>query len=183
MKDNNPKLLITDSCNCHLKPVVKQSLRQKSVVVAVIPNGCTQYLQVLDTLVFSTFKSHYFNAAEEFLEANGPRIKLKLNASQSRIVCTRLTTEAWKRTLKAIDLKKGFHELGYTWTSRSLITPRTLSGYVYDPDQAVEAQLIDDDDNENRIAKEACLANELHAQTLLKTNSKQLKLSEVWKKK
>ena len=41
----------------------------------------------------------------------------------------------------------------------------------------------DDDDNENRIAKEACLANEMHAQTLLKANSKQLKLSDVWKKK
>ena len=72
MKDGNPELLITDSCNCHLTPQAKQSLRQKSIVVAIMPKGCTQYLQILDTLVFSTFKQHYFNASEEFLDKNGP---------------------------------------------------------------------------------------------------------------
>ena len=50
-------------------------------------------------------------------------------------------------------------------------------------DLRLQSDDSDDDDNENRIAKEACLAKEMHAQTLLKTNSKQLTLSELWKKK
>ncbi len=87
-------MIITDSCNCHLAPTVKQRLRQKDVVLAVIPKGCTQYLQILDNLVFSTFKAHYFDAAEQFIEKNGPRNQLKLTASQSRIICTHLTWEA-----------------------------------------------------------------------------------------
>ncbi|CAM4895504.1 unnamed protein product, partial [Rotaria socialis] len=140
MKDGNPKLLITDSCNSHLNPQVKQSLRQKSVVIAIIPKGCTQYLELLDTLVFSNFKIHYFNAAEEFIEKNGPRNKLKLNAAQSRIICTRLTWEAWRRTLNSIDLKKGFTEIGYTWTDCSIVSPRTLPGYIYDPNKESKIQ-------------------------------------------
>ncbi len=185
MKDGNPKLLITDSCNCHLQPQAKHSLRQKSVVIAVIPKGCTQYLQILDTLVFSIFKSHYFDAAEEFIEKNGPRSKLKLNASQSRIICTRLTWEAWKRTLKSIDLKKGFMDIGYVWADHSIVTPRTLPGYIYDPNQQFERQSDDDDDDdtENRIANDAVLANQEHTQMMLKNGGKQLKLFDLWKKK
>ncbi|CAF1509623.1 unnamed protein product [Adineta ricciae] len=148
INDGNPKLMITDSYGCHLNSQVTQSLRRKSVVVAVVPKGCTQYLQLLDTLVFSTFKSNYFNATEEFLEKNGNRTALKLTASQSRVLCTRLTWEAWKRTLKSIDLKKGFLEIGYTWCNNSIVTPRTLPGYKYDPSCVPEIQL-DDDENDN----------------------------------
>ena len=146
MNDGNPKLFITNSCNYHLKPEVKQSLRQKSVVIAVIPKGCTQYLQILDTLVFSTFKTHYFDAAEEFLEANGTRTQLKLTAAQSRILCRHLTCEAWERTLKSIDLTQGSMDIGYTWSDRSAVTPRTLPGYTYNPDQELENQSEEDED-------------------------------------
>ena len=183
VRDGNPKLLITDSCNCHLNPETKRNLRQKSVVVGVIPNGCTQYLQLLDTLVFSTFKAHYFDTAEEFIEKNGPRNKLKLNASQSRIICTRLTWEAWRRTLKSIDLEKGFTEIGYTWKDGSVVSPRTLPGYVYNPDQELQMQPDNnDEDIQNRIANDANLANQQHTQMLLKNGGKQLKLNELWKK-
>ena len=181
MKDGNPKLLITDSCLCHLKPEVKRSLRQKSVVVAVVPKGCTQYLQILDTLVFSTFKAHYFDAAEEFIERNGPRSKIKLNASQSRITCTRLTWEAWRRTLKSIDLKKGFREIGYTWASDSIVTPRTLPGYIYNPDRDEDVRSDDDDNHRNRIANDATLASQENTQMKLNIGGKQLNLLDLWK--
>ncbi len=183
MKDGNPKLLITDSCNIHLNPQAKQSLRQKSVVVAVIPKGCTQYLQILDTLVFSTFKKHYFDAAEEFIEKNGPRSRLKLTASQSRILCTRLTREAWKRTLNSVDLKKGFTEIGYVWTDDSIVSPRTLPGYVYDPNQETQTESDNEGENdENRIVNDANIANQQHTEMLLKNGGKQLKLADCWKK-
>ncbi|CAF3969647.1 unnamed protein product [Rotaria sp. Silwood1] len=182
VKDGNPKLLITDSCHSHLNPQTKQSLRQKSVVIAVIPKGCTQYLQILDTLVFSTFKSHYFDAAQEFIEKNGPRSQLKLNAAQSRIMCTRFTWEAWKRTLKSIDIKKGFTEIGYIWTNNAIVSPRTLPGYVYDPNQEYQSQSHGDDDIENRIANDANLANQEHTQMMVKNGGKQLKLIDLWKK-
>ncbi|CAM4989709.1 unnamed protein product [Rotaria socialis] len=83
-------MLIVDSANSHLNPETIRHLRKKSVVVAVIPTGCTMYLQALDISIFSTFKNHYTDAAEEYIEQNGPRNKIKLTALQSRILCTRL---------------------------------------------------------------------------------------------
>ena len=75
--------------------------------------------------------------------------------------------------------------MGYIWSDLSTVTLRTLPGYVYDPNEVPEIQ-IDDDNNdmENRIAKEAIAANEQHkfTQMVLKKGGKQLKLSEVWKK-
>ena len=75
VKDGHPKLLIIDSANSHLNPNSARNLRQKSVVLAVIPKGCTMYLQALDVDIFSTFKHHYSEGADEFLEKNGPRNK------------------------------------------------------------------------------------------------------------
>ena len=95
VQDAHPKLFITDSANSHLNSDVIQSLRQKRVVVAIIPKGCTMYVQALDVFAFSVFKKHYDDVAEEFIEKNGPRGQLKLTASQSRILCTRLTWSAW----------------------------------------------------------------------------------------
>ena len=82
VQDNHPKMLIVDSANSHLNQETLRILRKKSVVVAVISTGCTMYLQSLDISVFSTFKKHYTDAAEEYLERNGPRNKIKLTASQ-----------------------------------------------------------------------------------------------------
>ncbi|CAF4792445.1 unnamed protein product, partial [Rotaria socialis] len=118
-----------------------------------------------------------------FIEKNGPRNKLKLNAAQSRIICTRLTWEAWRRTLNSIDLKKGFTEIGYTWTDCSIVSPRTLPGYIYDPNKESKIQPNDhDDDIQNHIANEANLSNQQHTQVMLKNGGKQLKLGELWKK-
>ena len=123
VQDTHPKLFITDSANSHLNTDVIRSLRQKRVVVAIIPKGCTMYVQALDVFVFAVFKKHYDDVAEEYVEQNGPRGKLKLTASQSRILCTRLTWSAWIRTLKSIDFEKSFRDLGYTWIDDSIVSP------------------------------------------------------------
>ncbi|CAF1588540.1 unnamed protein product, partial [Didymodactylos carnosus] len=81
IQDGNRKLFITDSCTSHLTDDLKKRMRDEGVSRTIIPKGCTQYIQLLDTHVFSAFKNHYYDCAEEFLELNGPRLKLKLSAS------------------------------------------------------------------------------------------------------
>lgn len=103
------------------------------------------------------------------------------NASQSRITCTRLTWEAWRRTLKSIDLKKGFREIGYTWASDSIVTPRTLPGYIYNPDRDEDVRSDDDDNHRNRIANDATLASQENTQMKLNIGGKQLNLLDLWK--
>ncbi|CAF4642405.1 unnamed protein product, partial [Didymodactylos carnosus] len=97
VKDGNRKLFITDSWNCHMDADLKKKIKSNGVCLAIIPKGCTQYIQLLDVYVFSVFKNHYYDCAEEYLELNGPRAKLKLTSSQKRILCTRLTASAWNR--------------------------------------------------------------------------------------
>jgi hypothetical protein len=182
IKDNKPKLFITDSSSTHLNDETLRLLRKDSVVVAIIPKGCTMYVQVLDVFVFSVFKHHYYECAEEFIEKNGPRSKIKLSASQSRILCTRLTSSAWKRTLSSIDMKRAFIDVGYIWTDNSLVQPRSLPGYSFDPVTidypSTNAQL----DEDNIIEAEANKAEQQHLAALNKQNNKQLKISEMWKK-
>ncbi|CAF1246010.1 unnamed protein product [Adineta steineri] len=111
--DGQPKLLILDSANSHLETEMIQRLRKKNVVVSIIPKGCTQYLQVLDTSIFSAFKHHYQVAADEFIDKQGCRIKLKLSAKQQRILCTRLIRTAWIRTQETFDFERAFLDVGY----------------------------------------------------------------------
>ena len=131
--DDFPKLLIVDAVGSHLKPPIAQMLRKKRVTVAVVPKGCTQYLQVLDTEVFSVFKNHYQEAADEYLDQQQSRQQLKLSAKQQRILCNRLLSTAWARTMKTVDFERAFMQIGYTWVDDSLVSPRTLPGFVFDP--------------------------------------------------
>ena len=175
-------MLITDSANSHLNTDTIRRLRKNSVVVAVIPKGTTMYLQVLDVSVFSVFKQHYYDVAEEWLDANGPRNKVKLSASQSRILCTRLTRSAWLRTLKSVDLKKAFQDIGYTWNDASPIYLRTLPGFCFDPstvDLTVTSSLQNDDEDKiERDAEEAKRQSE--AQMRIHTQVKQSTLRDFW---
>ena len=67
-----------------------RALRQKRVVVTIIPKGCTMPVQALDVFVFSVFKQHHDDVDEEFIEKNVLRGSLKLTASQPRTLCIRL---------------------------------------------------------------------------------------------
>ena len=120
-----------DSTTTHLNEDSIRRLREKNVVVAIVPGGTTMYLQALAVSVFSVFKQHYYDVAEEWLDINDPRNKVKLSSAQSRILYTRLTKSAWLRTLSSIDLKAAFHDIGYTWFGESPIYPRALSGFFF----------------------------------------------------
>ncbi|CAF3524754.1 unnamed protein product [Rotaria sp. Silwood2] len=173
IKDNKPKLFITDSSSTHLNDETLRLLRKDNVVVAIIPKGCTMYIQTLDVFVFSVFKHHYYECSEEFIEKYGPRSKIKLSASQSRILCARLTSSAWKRTLTSIDTKRAFTDLGYIWTDNSLVQPRGLPGYSFDPAIVDYSSTNPQLDEDNIIEAEAKKVQQQHLAKLNKQNNKQ----------
>jgi hypothetical protein len=182
VNDGQPKLFITDSSSTHLNEETIRLMRKQRVVVAVIPKGCTMYIQSLDVHVFSTFKHHHYECAEEWIEKNGGRSKIKLTAAQSRILCTRLVSSAWSRTLKSINPMALFLELGYVWNDNSLVRPPSLPGYCFDPtnvDYSVHQDPNVPDDQ--RIEEEARKATEQHNRNLDK-NTKKKTLLDMWKK-
>ncbi|CAF4167841.1 unnamed protein product [Rotaria sp. Silwood2] len=106
------------------------------------------------------------------------RSKIKLTASESRILCTRLTLAAWKRTLASIDFKKSFRQIGYTWTDNiTPVKPHTLPGYIYDPTD----RNLTNSNMENDIIIEETNENETNLIITNKIANKQLKLSDFWK--
>ncbi len=61
---------------------------------------------------------------------------------------------------------------------------REVLMYMYDPNEAFGKDVDDDDDDkENRIAKDTALANEEDIQLMLKISGKQIKLFQLSKKK
>ena len=167
----------------HLNEDSIRRLREKSVVVAIVPGGTTVYLQALDVSVFSVFKQHYYDVAEEWLDINGPRNKVKLSSAQSRILCTRLTKSVWLRTLSSIDLKAAFYDIGYTWFGESPIYPRALSGFCFDPSSLNQCFSTDiSDENNNRIQREANAAREEITKKISDSSRMtQTNLKQFWK--
>lgn len=179
-----------DSANSHLKPELIQKLRKQNVVVSVIPKGCTQYLQVLDTSVFSVFKNHYQAAADEYIDSYGSRSKIKLSAKQQRILCTHLTCSAWLRTQNSVDFERAFLDIGYTWTDESPVTIRTLPGFIFDPSTVTSFIInLNDNDNNNEETEEfdtrMMIEKDKNSQVLRINNNnrmKQLCLDQFMKK-
>ncbi|CAF1521814.1 unnamed protein product [Adineta ricciae] len=142
-RDGRPKMIVTDSCKSHLTEEVKNSFKRNGVVLGIIPGGITQYIQVLDVFVFSVYKTHYCDAAEEWIEVNGPRSSIKLSSSQQRILCTRLASTAWKRTLGSVNFSQSFRDLGYTWNDKSIVTIKSLPGYSFDPESIDSEEYVE----------------------------------------
>ena len=139
------------------------------------------YIQALDVYVFSAFKTHHYECAEEWIERNGGRSKIKLTAAQSRILCTRLVSAAWSRTLRGIDPMAFFLELGYIWKDNSVVRPPSLPGYCFDPTTVNYTTAKDSNVNDDqRIEEEARRASEQHQRNLL-NDMKQKTLRDMWK--
>ena len=145
------------------------------------------YVQVLDVSVFSVFKKHYDDVVEEYIDKYGPASKIKLSASNSRILCTRFTWSSWLRTLVSVDFIKAFRDIGYIWTDNSPITLRTMPGFTFDPSSVDDLSPMDINyDNEDRIEISAAEAAEEQKQQqctqTTSTQMKQLTLLNMWKK-
>jgi hypothetical protein len=174
-RDGRPKMFITDSCSSHFTEDVKTLFKKNGVILGIIPGGITQYIQVLDVSVFSVYKTHYHEAAEEWIEANGPRCTIKLTASQQRILCTRLASTAWKRTLKSVNFSQSFRDLGYTWIDSSVVTIKSLPCYSFDPESINFGNDIEDESNSVEETNEVSVEEPVKA-------LKQSTLFSFWKK-
>ena len=53
-----PRLLVWDSFKSHISVAVKGELKKKRLDVAVVPGGCTKYVQPSDVSWNKPFKSH-----------------------------------------------------------------------------------------------------------------------------
>ncbi len=180
LNDKHPKLFIADSSNTHIDEQSMRSLRKKSIVVAVISKGCTMYIQALDVYVFSVFKNHCYKCPEEYIEKAAGRPKIKLTASQSRILCTRLTLAAWKREIVSIHFNKSLRQIGYTWTDDvTPVKPYALPGYRCDP---TDRNLTEPTTNNDIIIEETNDENEIYVNIANKMAGKQLKLTQIWNK-
>jgi hypothetical protein len=180
VKDSYPKLFVTDSCTSHLEPDIINDMKKKRVVVAVVPGGCTMYVQVLDVAIFSIFKNNYENIAEDYIEKHGPRSNIKLTASQSRILCTKFTWSAWELTLSNIDIAKAFRDIGYTWTDDSPVSLRSMPGYTFDPKSNEHLSSIDDEHTDDYIDKLAEQISQEQQRAPVKPT--QMKLTSMWNK-
>ena len=147
-RDGYPKILVTDPCSSHFGQDVKTLLKKNGVVLGMIPGGITQCIQFLDVYIFNVYKTHYCDAAEEWIEVNGPRSTIKLTSSQQRILCTRLASTAWKRTLQSINFSQSFQDLGYTWIGNSLVEIKSLPSYSFNPETLnLENNIQDESDS------------------------------------
>ena len=52
-----PRLLVWDTYKCHMTNGVKEALRQASVDAALVPGGCTKYIQAPDVSWNKPFKN------------------------------------------------------------------------------------------------------------------------------
>ena len=83
------------AANSHGNTDTIRRLRKNSVLVLVIAKETTMYLKVIDISAFSVFKQHYYKRCGGRMDrCDWPPEHVKLTASQSRILCTRLTKSA-----------------------------------------------------------------------------------------
>ncbi|CAM4839371.1 unnamed protein product, partial [Rotaria magnacalcarata] len=160
---------------------VHDGYEKKNVVVSIIPNGCTQDLQVLDASVFSVFKTHYQTATEEYIDRYTSRSNIKLTSKQQRILCTRLVATAWSRTQATIDLERAFLDIGYTWVDDSPVSIRTLSGFVFDS-STITSMIVNYDNGDDGGEKECEKNKNSHLSSITTTKKmKQLNLDHFIK--
>eukprot|EP00794_Sanderia_malayensis_P001802 gene1802-2013_t len=65
------QLFAWDTYECHLAPSVVQSLHSKNIDVAVVPGGCTKYIQAPDVSWNKPFKASCAAQYDEWLASEG----------------------------------------------------------------------------------------------------------------
>src|SRR6266704_1968994 len=67
-----PRLLVWDSFKSHISVAVKGELKKKRLDVAVVPVGCTKYVQPADVSWNKPFKSHIRELYTKWLSTGQP---------------------------------------------------------------------------------------------------------------
>ncbi|KAL2091434.1 hypothetical protein ACEWY4_013697 [Coilia grayii] len=111
-----PRLLVWDSYRCHISQATKEELKRGySITTAVIPGGCTKYIQAPDVVWNKPFKASLHESYDRWMA--GDADKTYTAGGNTRAPARRLLV-AW--VLKAWDelntelVKKSFKECGLT---------------------------------------------------------------------
>ncbi|KAK7130470.1 hypothetical protein R3I93_019960 [Phoxinus phoxinus] len=62
-----PRLLVWDAYRCHISTSTKQELRSYNITTAVIPGGCTKYVQAPDVMWNQPFKASLHASYDEWM--------------------------------------------------------------------------------------------------------------------
>lgn len=97
-EDNNG-LLVMDVASFHCTQAVMDLLRQSKITTALIPPGCTSFLQPLDTAINKPFKQWLREAADEYIADREERLGAfeKWSVSDKRIMTTWIVAIAAKK--------------------------------------------------------------------------------------
>ena len=103
-----PSLLVWDTYKCHMTNGVKEALRQASVNAALVPGGCTKYIQAPDVSWNKPFKNLCQIAYNDWMAETDHEItpagRIK---APSRHSCVERILAAWE-TLPSDIIKKSF---------------------------------------------------------------------------
>ena len=103
-----PSLLVLDTYKCHMTNGVKEALRQASVDAALVPGGCTKYIQAPDVSWNKPFKNLCQIAFDDWMAETEHEItpagRIK---APSRRSCVERILAAWE-SLPSDIIKKSF---------------------------------------------------------------------------
>uniref|UniRef100_A0A1A8MYG5 DDE-1 domain-containing protein n=1 Tax=Nothobranchius pienaari TaxID=704102 RepID=A0A1A8MYG5_9TELE len=66
----HPRLLVWDAYRCHISASTKQELKPYNITTAVIPGGCTKYIQAPDVVWNQPFKASLHASYEEWMSGD-----------------------------------------------------------------------------------------------------------------
>lgn len=105
-------LVILDSAKSHVTPSVVTAMWGKSLPAAVIPAGCTSWLQWVDTHCAAVYRSKHTENFRPFAQS-------KMTAAVKRRLVARLVADSFPAVLG--NLPREFETLGYTDPSKAKI--------------------------------------------------------------
>jgi hypothetical protein len=138
-------LVILDSAKSHVTPSVVTAMWGKSLPAAVIPAGCTSWLQWVDTHCAAVYRSKHTEAFRPFAQS-------KMTAAVKRRLVARLVADSFPAVLR--DIAADFETLGYTDPSKAKL--RNIE-YNFNPPALTNEQLEQD---KNRMNERIIAAQE-----------------------
>jgi hypothetical protein len=97
--DGNEGLLVMDVATFHCTRTILDFLHGSNIITALIPPGCTSFLQPLDTAINKAFKQWLREAADEYIAEREERLGAfeKWSVSDKRVMTTWIVAAAAKR--------------------------------------------------------------------------------------
>jgi hypothetical protein len=90
-------LLVIDQAAFHKTPEILSKLRSHSILLAVMPGGCTSLLQPLNISINKPFKEWLRDEMELILDEYKARDEIASTLRERRIITTQIFCRAWRR--------------------------------------------------------------------------------------